>query len=317
MDDPRLYALRADPAPRFAGELREALRRADTSAPAARRFPLARAAAALLGLGVAAGLLSVPAVRASAQSFLALFRVVDFVAVPVGERRLETLKAIDLPHLVGQHVEVVGGGFPPVPVASAEEAGAVAGYAVRVPAWLPAGTTLMEAAVSRPRSVRVTADAQRLGQVMDVLGITDLEVPPGLDGQTVTVDVPPAVMLRYDHGKRRTRFLQAPSPEVALPEVELAALGEIGLRILGLPPAEARQMARGVDWTTTLLVPLPPTAQSFRRIDVNGHPGLAIGHQPPGESPTSTILWSDGDRVYAMISIAGMPEVMQMALSVP
>ena len=317
VEDSRLYALRADPPPAFADGLRESLRRTQAEAPVARRWAPARAAAVLLVMAGAAGLLSIPAVRASAQSFLALFRVVDFVAVPVSERGVAALKTIDLPGLVGEHVQVVGDDGPPVPVASAAEAGAVAGYEVRVPAWLPEGSTLLEAAVSKPRVVRVTADARRLEQVMDALGITDLAVPPGLDGKTLTVNVPASVMLRYEHGKRRTRFLQAPSPVVELPDVELEALGEIGLRVLGLSPDEARTMARGIDWKTTVLVQLPPTAQSFRRIDVNGHPGLAIGHVPPGQSPTNTILWSDGERVYALISLEGMSQLMQMALSVP
>jgi len=316
MEDSRLYALRADPPPRFADGLRDSLNRTHAEAPVARRWPLARAAVVLLALAGAAGLLSVPAVRASAQSFLALFRVVDFVAVPVGERGIAALKTIDLPGLVGEHVEVLADGGPPVPVASAEEASSVAGYEVKVPAWLPEGAKLLEASVAGPRAVRVTADALRLEQVLDTLGI-DLPVPPGLHGQQLTVDVRASVMLRYEHGKRRTRFLQAPSPVVALPDVELAALGEIGLRILGLSPDEARTMARGIDWKTTVLVPLPPTAQSFRRIDVNGHPGIAVGHLPPGESPTNTILWSDGERVFALISLLGMSDLMQMALSVP
>lgn len=317
IEDSRLYALRADPVPRFADKLRESLRQTDAEAPVARRLWPPRAAALLLVLAGAAGLLSIPAVRASAQSFLAMFRVVDFVAVPVGERGIEALKSIDVPGLLSEHVEVLGDGGPPVPVASAEEASAVAGYEVRVPAWLPDGATLVEAGVSRPRVVRVRADAQRLEQVMDTLGITDLAVPAGLDGQTVTVNVPASVMLRFKHGNRHTRFLQAPSPEVALPDVDLAALGEIGLRILGLAPREARQLAHGIDWTTTVLVPLPPRAQSFRRLDVNGHPGIAVGHVPPGHSPTNTVLWSDGERVFAVISLLPMQQVVQMALSVP
>jgi hypothetical protein len=317
MDDSPLYSLRDEPAPAFAAELRASLRRSETTAPAAARWPLAKAAASLVVVAGAAGLLTVPAVRASAQSFLAMFRVVDFVAVPLGERGIASLERIDLPGLLGEHVQVIGDA-PPTPVSSAEEASAAAGYAVRVPGWLPSGATLVEAAVTGARVVRVTADAPRLQSVMDTLGITDLDVPPGLHGQTLTIDVPPVVMLRYRHDGRHTRFLQAPSPAVALPAgVELAALGEIGLRILGLAPEEARELARSIDWTSTLLVPLPPTAQSFRRIEVNGHPAVAIQHQPPDQSPTNMILWSDDERVFALMSLQNMSQVVQMALSVP
>jgi hypothetical protein len=317
MDDSPLYSLRHDPEPAFAARLRASLGRSEAAAPPARRWPLMKAAASLVVVAAAAGLLTVPAVRASAQSFLALFRIVDFVAVPLGERGIASLERIDLPGLLSEHVQVMGDA-PPTPVSSAEDASAAAGYEVRVPAWLPDDATLVEAGVTGARVVRVTADTVRLQSVMDTLGITDLEVPPGLHGQTLAVDVPPVVMLRYRHGTLHTRFLQAPSPAVALPGgVELAALGEIGLRILGLAPEEARQLAHSIDWASTLLVPLPPTAQSFRRLDVNGHPAVAIQHQPPDQSPTNMILWSDGDRVFALMSLLNMSQVVQMALSVP
>jgi hypothetical protein len=317
MDESTLYSLRDDPAPAFASSLRASLRQSEAVAPVVRRWPVMKAAATVGIVSATAGLLTMPAVRASAQSFLAMFRIVDFVAVPLGERSIDSLERIDLPALLSEHVQVIGD-TPPTPVASAEEATAAAGYAVRVPGWLPDGATLVEAAVSGARTVRVTADAGRLHDVMDTLGIADLQVPPGLHGQTLTVDVPPVVMLRYRHDGRHTRFLQAPAPAVALPDgVDLAALGEIALRMLGLPPDEARELARSIDWTSTLLVPLPPTAQSFRRIDINGHPAVAIQHQPPEQSPTNMILWSDGDRVFALMSLQNMTQVMQMALSVP
>jgi hypothetical protein len=317
MDDARLYSLRKAPDSRFSADLRASLRRSELAAPAARHRPTAKAVTGVLGVAAAAALLMVPAVRASAQSFLALFRVVDFVAVPVGERGLESLESIDLPGLLSEHVQVMGDA-PPTSVSSPEEASVVAGYDVRVPAWLPAEATLVEAGVTGARVVRVTADAVRLESVMDTLGITDLVVPPGLHGQQLTVEVPPVVMLRYRHSGRHTRFLQAPAPAVALPAgVELAAVGEIGLRMLGLAPAEARQLAQSIDWTSTLLVPVPPTARSFRPLDVNGHPGMAIQHEPPNQAPTNMILWSDGDRVFALMSLEEMSSVVQIALSVP
>lgn len=316
MDEAPLYSLRQNPPPDFAAELRRSLRRSEPATAAPRQVPLAKIAASLGVVVIAGGLLTIPAVRASAQSFLAMFRVVDFVAVPVGERNVSLLERIDLPNLLSEHVQVFGEA-PPTPVSSAAEASAVAGYDVREPQWMPGAGELVEAAVTSAREVRVTADGGRLRNVMDALGITDLEVPPALHGQTLTIDVPPVVLLRYRHDKLHSRLIQAPSPVVAMPDgVDLTALGEIGLRIFGMSRDEARQLAGGIDWSSTLLVPLPPTAQSFRRIDVNGHSALAIQHQPPDQSPTNMILWSDGDRVFALMSLLNMSNTVQMALSV-
>ena len=79
------------------------------------------------------GLLSIPGVRASAQSFLALFRVVNFVAVPVDEDRMVRLAAenLDPVHLIGEQMQVLEDPGPPTAVASPEQAGAVAGFAGR------------------------------------------------------------------------------------------------------------------------------------------------------------------------------------------
>ena len=98
--------------------------------------------------------------------------------------------------------------------------------------------------------------------------------------------------------------------------VNVQALGEIGLRILGLPAAEASQFARAIDWNTTFIFPVPPTARSFRQVTIAGHLGVHIEHQPQNQSPTHLVLWSTGDRVFALASIDHLEHVMAMANSV-
>ena len=122
-------------------------------------------------------------------------------------------------------------------------------------------------------------------------------------------------MIRWEHGRLRTRFFQAPSPQVTLPQgVDLKALGEIGLRILGLPPREAREFADSIDWTSTLILPLPPTVGSMKRIDINGNPAVAV--QYTDGSPTTMVLWTDGGRVFGIVSLLGLTDAVAMAHSV-
>jgi hypothetical protein len=313
-----LHALRSDPSPLFKAQLRERLQ-AQEPAPDTRlgwRRPLV-AAAAVVAVTV---LISVPGVRASVAQFVSLFRVVNVVGVPVDASHLDRLKAEDLQigALIGEHVQVVQDPGAPVNVASLADAAAAAGITVATPQWLPANTQVIETAVMGERVMRVTADSGRLQQVMDALGINDLSVPAGLDGHVVAVRVPPVVMIRYDHqNARRSRLFQARTPELTLPNsIDVQALGEIGLRILGLPPAEAKQFAHAIDWHTTLVVPVPPNATSFRQVDVNGHRGVLIQHQPRNQSPTTTIVWSTPERVFALVSIQHVAEVMAMASSV-
>jgi hypothetical protein len=320
-NDAWLYALRSDPSSLFKAELRERLRAQEPAADtrAATEWPR-RALVAAAAVIVAAVLISVPGVRASVAQFVSLFRVVNVVGVPVDSRGLDRLKAADLQigALIGEHVQVVQDPGPPVNVASLADAAAAAGMTLATPQWLPNNTQIIETAVMGERVMRVTANSLRLQQVMDALGINDLTVPPGLDGHVVNVRVPPVVMIRYDHQTGgRSRLFQARTPQLTLPNsIDIQALGEIGLRILGLPPAEAKQFARAIDWHTTLVVPVPPNATSFRQVDVGGRRGVMIQHQPRNQSPTTTIVWSTPERVFALVSIRHVAEVMAMASSV-
>jgi len=318
MEETWLESFKDEPSPQFAEQLRTRLRNQDRPAKGS-RWPLRAFAVPVAAAATIAALLWVPSVRASAAAFLARFRVTNFVAVQVDPRRLDALHSqLDMQQLIGDHVQVLSDPGPPVRVGTVEEAAAAAGFAVRLPQWLPPDSQIIEVSVVGEHAARVTADSTRLQQVMDALGIDDLHPPAGLDGQTAMIRVPPIVMVRYDDGKRRTRLFQSLAPEITLPPgVELSSLGEIGLRILGLTPQDAHHFAGAIDWHSTLLVPVPPTAQGFREVDVAGNPGILIEHTPPNESPTHLVLWSTGDgRVFALVSIQGLSQVLEMANSI-
>jgi hypothetical protein len=320
-NDAWLDALRSDPSPGFKEQLRTRLRAHESTVvdDTRREWPR-RALFAAAAVVVAAVLITVPSVRASVAEFVSLFRVVHMVAVPVDSSRFDRLAAenLDIGALIGEHVEVVTDPGPPVGVPSFLDAETVAAMTLAVPQWLPEKTSVMETAVVGERVIRVTASGVRLQQVMDALGINDLTVPAGLDGHIVNVRIPPVVMIRYDHGKGRTRLFQARTPQLTLPDnINVQALGEIGLRILGLGPAEAKQFAQTIDWHSTLIVPVPPTATSFRQVTINGHVGVLIQHQPRNQAPTSMVAWSTAERVFALVSIDAVETVLAMANSIP
>lgn len=265
----------------------------------------------------AAASFMLPAVRASAQSFLMLFRVVNFAAVPVSPARASALEQIDLERLVGDRVQMLRDPGRPLPMTSLDQAADAAGLALRLPAWLPPDTVVDQIAVRGERRAVVTADSARLRSLMDALGITDLEVPPGLDGQRLEVSMPPMVMIRYLNGQRGTRLFQSRTPQVTMPAgVPVAALGEIGLRLLGLEPVEAREFAARIDWNTTLLLPLPPGAAGIRQVEISGNRGIAV--IVPGEKlQTGVVLWSNGGRVYGLMSVLPMSQLLDIANSIP
>jgi hypothetical protein len=320
--EPNLDALRRTPDPEFAERLRAKLRQHPLRRARAGRHPLLKLAA---GLAMAAGVgfaLTVPAIRAKANSFLALFREVSFVAVPVEPGKLlERTSGIDIPALIGDRVQVIEENAP-VAVVSREAASASAGFHVEMPATLPEGTVLTEIKVSGRNVVRVTADTTRLRQLLDALGLHDVAVPAELDGETAMITVKPMVMTEFTEHERRAVVMQGPIPEVLMPAgVDLAQLGEIGLRMLGLPETEAHEFAKKIDWKTTLVVPVPPMATQFRQVLVGSNQGVEI-EGPILDPETRAIrgnwnllLWSKGGRVYAIRSTMRFSDVLAMANS--
>jgi len=320
--EPNLDALRGKPDPGFADRLRVRLRQQPMGHTRPARGGLAKLAAAV---AVAAGIgfaLTIPTVRARANSFLTLFREVSFVAVPVEPGKvLERTTGIDIPNLIGDRVQVIEQNAP-VSVVSPDAASASAGFHVEMPTALPEGTVLTQITASGRNVVRVTADTTRLRQLLDALGLGDVDIPEEIDGETATITVKPMVMTEFAQGDRRAALMQGPIPEVLMPAgVDLAQLGEIGLRVLGMPADEARTFAKSVDWRTTFLVPVPPMATRFRQTLVGASRGIVI--EGPIRDPETKaekgnwnlLLWSQSGRVYGIRSTMRLSDVMAMANS--
>jgi hypothetical protein len=313
MDDRFLEEMRREPSPEFARELHERLRRQGPASRPARAWRPARIGFALGGALAATFvvlLFTVPAVRVSAQAFLDLFRVRNFAAVSVDPARLERLKDknLGLEAFLDQQTQQLEKPGEPKVVSSTTEAAALAGYPVLVPSQPPAGYTPDTICVTGKGAARFTVNASKIDQFLQTLGITDVKLPPDLDGKQVTVRTSAAVVQNFVHDKHGLVFIQAPSPEVSMPAgLDLPQLGEIALRAAGVDPAEARRFARSIDWHSTLVVPVPINASSFSQMTVRGQPGLFVTidetSQKSGERRRGghLLLWSQGDMVYGFI----------------
>ena len=340
MDDRFLQEHRRAPAPGYARSLREQLRQSD-EAPQKQGFrwqPVLAAAAAVV---LASALFTVPAVRVAAQNALDLFRVRSFAAIEIDPARMEKLGALksaageDGPMMVFDKDDSVVEPSKPVEYPSVDLAASAAGLpGVRKPTSLPSGLKFDKALVTGTGEARLTMRAERLQHVLDALGITDVRVPMQMDGQKITVRIPHSVIQEFKNENRRLTLIEANSPEVALPPgADLRQLGEIGLRVLGLDAAEARRIADSIDWRSTLLVPVPMNAASFRQVDVNGHRGLLVRmNASEDDGPADTrekqragkhagrrggvmVMWTEGERVLAVQSNLSNQDALEVAQS--
>lgn len=326
MNDKFLLEGRQEPRPEFARSLRQHLRaqepRAAATGRARARFSPAMAAfAAVL---VIAALFSIPAVRVSAQSFLDLFRVRKFAGVKVEDSRMEMLRGqqFDIESVLGKPERILDPG-PPRAFPNAQEAALAAGYTLRQAVGVPPGLRADTTWVRGESRTRLRVDGSRMRGLLAALSIDDIQLPPAIDGAEVNVHLMPVARTTYRReGGHEISLIQAPSPEFSLPSgIQMAQLGEIGLRVAGLSSSEARRMSQSIDWHSTLLVPVPGGASSFREVDVRGHKGLLIaldersgGKRRRLQGERTQLLWSDGERVFALVGRdVSDVELLQMA----
>jgi hypothetical protein len=324
MDDRFLNQLRQDPDPRFASRLRDRLR-AQESPRAAWSARLTPSLAGGLAVGLVVALFAFPSVRASAQAMLDLFRVRKFSAIPFDASRLDKLRELesDRTFMVFDRKEVIRDPGAPQVVTSTEAASAAAGFTVARPSYLPAGWTADTIRVEGPGEARISVSEAKLRALLDALALRDVSVPVGLDNKVVEIRKSPVVIQQFRKGEnRRATLLQSNSPEVGVPAgLDVVQLAEVGLRILGLDSAEAHRVATSTDWRSTLLVPVPLNASTFRQVTIRGSQGLLIemtGTNANGDrvDQGTIVMWSEGDRVFAVRGNLGDRDLLQMAESV-
>jgi len=317
MDDKFLRDLKKNPNPVFAARLRAALQ---AHPPGAARVAFAsdvrRWLAIAASIAVVGFVFTLPVVQAGAQAFLDLFRVVQFTGVQFDAERLRNLETsgLDLPAMFG-NVEPLTTPQPPVSYATPVEAGNAAGIRVRTPAWIPPGYMSNGFTVSSENAARITASTAGLQSVLDALGLDDVELPDGLDGQVATVRLPPIVKQTYANGDRTLHVIQSQSPDVSFPAgLDLAKLAYAGLRVLGTPQDEAYRMSVTIDWRTTLIVPVPSQAAQYRPLNVSGNEGLLIeGFTVDEQRWQSLLMWAAGGETFAVLGPVRGEELLEIA----
>jgi hypothetical protein len=292
--------------------------------------------AGLATMLVVAVLLTLAPVQAAASQFLGLFRVRKFAVVSVNPAALQSLDKVggQIDQLLSDSATFAKQPGTPVAVASVAEAGQRTGIPVRLPS----------AAKSTPRLVvedgvnaTVKVDLARVRAILELAGRSDIKLPDALDGANVEFNIPPSVLAEYDCGsgvqtgptepmpkldasgdamRRRSalmpspgaacvRLVQLASPTVNAPKgVDISQVGEALLQLLGLSPQEAKHFAQTIDWSSTLVIPLPTDAASFRDVTVDGAPGVLIqsNSRLSGGPNTAhyTLFWAKGGTVYSL-----------------
>jgi hypothetical protein len=282
-------------------------------------------------IAVLAVAFSFPQVQALASSFLDLFRVQQVTLLPIDNSALtginqntELGKAIG--QLMSDSITTTRESTPPKDVASADEASKLAGFTVRTwkDAPLPAAYT-----VTSGTAFDFKVDRARAQGILDQLGQKDLVLPDSIDGTKVAVDIPAGVRTRYgdcpnkgdqdpdQQGNEKGTppapvalgdcliLMQQASPNiVSTPEIEnVQSLAVIGLRALGMSKEDATSFAQKVDWSTTLVIPVPRGDASYEDAQLDGVSGYLlrpVGNKGPVDDGY-TYIWVKDGMIYSII----------------
>jgi hypothetical protein len=324
MDDQFLRDLNTPPSPEFAARLRARLhtRQPNAVARVAPAADLKRWFAAAASIAVVGFAFTLPAVQAGAQAFLDLFRIRQFTGVQFDPERLQSLESSGFdPAAIFGAVESLTAPQEPISYATAADAGAAAGIRVRTPAWVPQGFSSTGFMASSEHAARITVNVAGLQALLDTLGLGDVELPQGLDGQTATVRVPSIVTQTFVNDDRSVHVVQAESPDVSFPAgLDLSKLAYAGLRVLGMSRDEAYRMSVTIDWRSTLIVPVPSKAAAYRPLNVAGNEGLLIEGIALEERRSEgrrggVLMWSAGGETFAVTGPVSGPELLEIAQS--
>lgn len=257
---------------------------------------------ALSALLVVALLFTIAPVRGAAADFLGLFRIRKFAVIPLDQAQMDRLEQLARqaegsfgePQILRQE-------GPEQAVADAAQAAALAGYTVRTPSRLPDGATLSNFTVQSGPAMRIELDRAAIAAVMQAAGAST-EGLPQTEKISAEVDVANVVSVKYQIGGSRLELIQMPSPQVNVPQgIDPVALAETGFMLLGMPQEDARRLATSIDWTSTLVVPMPANAGSAREVTVDGATGLLLENAQNGRRENA-VLWEKDGILYFMAS---------------
>ena len=292
------------------------------------------AAIAVVALAV---IIAVPATRAFADHLLTLFRVQQVTVLPIDFTGLESLTANNplgkqVSQLVSDSITVLQNPGSPVDAQNAADAGQQAGFEVR----LPSNQSFSRLTVLGSAAFDFTINRDKAQALLDEAGRSDLVLPPSIDGSVVSVQIPASV--RADYGTCPDPSAQegmpagspgrnypdcvilfeAPSPTVdAPPSVDVAQLAQIGLEFTGMTAEQAAAFTSTVDWTSTLVIPIPKNAATYEQVSVDGVTGTLI-QRPADDAPQYVLMWVKDGIVYAIGGLgADSQRAIDMANSLP
>lgn len=264
--------------------------------------------ATLLVVLVLGGAIAIPSVRAAASEFLGLFRVQKFAPISISPRQLAMLENLAEQGLTPGTLEMVSEPAYQQQAASMAEAASLTGAATLAPHVLGEPDAIY---VTGAAQGRLTVDLNSSRAIMRAAGVDPALLPDSLEGAVVDVTIYPMVAANWTDAQ--ISLMQSDSPLVDYPDdVNPVVLGEALLQLLGMTETEASRLAASIDWTNTLLFPVPENAATFSEVTVQGSSGLALSSL---DGTHTALMWQKDGRVFILEGTETVRSLVRIANS--
>ena len=303
---------------------------------------------AMLALIIAI-LVSVSPVRVLAQRLLAMLRVQKIQVVTIDPTTLMSGSEPDsrpyklFNQFVADNVVVTMDPGKPQVVSNLTTAAQLVGYPIRMIGSLGAPHRIE---VNDETAFQMTINRDRVTTLLDEIGRSDINVPESLNGALIAVHIPKTVISMYGDCPVRERYvnsnsesqaqalaerkmermanikdtnctylIQAPSPTVSVPpDLNMSDIAEAALELAGMTPAEARSFCQTVDWSSTLVVPIPRNSSSYETVTVDGVEGTLITETlSPGNR--YSLLWIKNGVIHSLAGHGNSSDALSLAAS--
>jgi len=257
------------------------------------------------------GCLSLGSVRGAVADFLSVFRMEKIETISISPEEMEQINQalhrgigeIDIKNLGTLKVE---GPEETIWDGTLAEARKSLDFTVITPVLEGYGEP--SARIKRYAPKSLTLNVPGINGLIQKLGGTVL-LPAELNGQTVTLEMPPQLFLNYvKPGLPSVVLVQMKSPELKVPGSVRVELVRDALLSLPFWPEGIRQQLAGInDWRHTMVVPQTANSQP---VVIRGCEGMAWSDP---ESSSASLLWSENGIIYSLAGELSLECLLEIA----
>jgi hypothetical protein len=249
---------------------------------------------------------------------------------PTGPRRLQDAIAA----MLADRVSVT----PESTDSAAADSASAARLAGFQPLLLASRTERPRFTVQPARTMTMVVNRSKLRTILREAGQPDGGVPLSVEGASVRVETPAAIIAQYGHcpdfeGQTLTnQIAQRPPPAAASSDciileehppvtvqapaaLDVRGLTGIALEVAGMSPVEAQAFEHAIPANGALALTMPRFIRSYDTVTVNGAPGMLL-NTGGRRAPDYELLWSTGQRVFVLSGYGNSADGVALAASV-